>query len=125
MSNSLLTGIPGVLIPVTNLEVSATWYSRVLGLVETKRSDLTVEFKVNEGDPVLVLVKANFDSPIRFPNNEYTDGSFLIFKTSNADKFYSRLVEGNVKVSEMFVFDGIQKYFFFEDPDGNKLSVED
>jgi catechol-2,3-dioxygenase len=124
MKKSLLSGIPGVLVPVSNLAKSALWYNQVLGLEEYKRSDVTVEFKVNGGDPILVLVQSNFDSPVRFPKNEYTDGSFFIFKTSDAEALHQELIKNEVMVSEIFIFDGVQKYFFFEDPDGNKLSVE-
>lgn len=124
MSNSLLTGIPGVLVPVTDLQKSADWYENVLGLEVFKKSDETVEFKVSDGDPVLILVESNFESAIRFPSNPFTDGSFFIFKTSDADSFHKRLVDHNVKVSEIFLFEDVQKYFFFEDLDGNKLSVE-
>lgn len=124
MEKSFLTGIPGILVPVRDLQKSADWYENVLGLEVFKKSDITVEFKLNEGDPVLVLVQSKFETSIRFPENEYTDGSFFIFKTSDADAFHQRLVQHNVKVSEIFLFEDIQKYFFFEDLDGNKLSVE-
>lgn len=124
MSNSLLTGIPGVLVPVRDLQKSADWYENVLGLEVFKKSDETVEFKVSDGDPVLILVESNFESSVRFPNNPFTDGSFFIFKTSDADSLHKMLVDHNVKVSEIFLFEDVQKYFFFEDLDGNKLSVE-
>jgi catechol-2,3-dioxygenase len=125
METSLFTGIPGVFVPVKDLERSADWYKTVLGLEEFKRSDITVEFKVGEGCPVLVLFKAEHDVPVKFPKNGHIDGNFFIFKTPDADAAHQLLKENNISVSEIFLFEGIQKYFFFEDLDGNRLSVED
>lgn len=125
MEKSLFTGIPGVFVPVTDLEKAADWYHNVLGLEELKRSDITVEFKIGEGDPVLVLFRADQDVPVKFPRNQHIDGNFFIFKTPDAEAAYQLLVKHKVPVSEMLLYEGVQKYFFFEDLDGNRLSVED
>lgn len=125
MKRALFTGIPGVFVPVLDLEKSAEWYKNVLGLEEFKRSDITVEFKVNDGDPVLILFHANSHVPVKFPSNRHIEGNYFIFKTSDVEATHNILVKQKVPVSDIMLFEGVQKYFFFEDIDGNKLSVED
>ncbi|MDO3680139.1 VOC family protein [Paenibacillus ehimensis] len=124
-SNALFTGIPGIFVPVRDLNRSAAWYSTVLGLQEFQRSDITVEFKVGEGGPVLVLFQAEHDVPVRFPGNRHIDGNFFIFKTPDAEAAHRLLTDHGVPVTDILLYEGVQKYFFFEDPDGNRLSVED
>lgn len=124
-NNSLFTDIPGIFVPVRDLNRSASWYSTVLGLQEFQRSDITVEFKVGEGGPVLVLFQAEHDVPVRFPSNRHIDGNFFIFKTPDAEAAHRLLIDHGVPVTDILLYEGVQKYFFFEDPDGNRLSVED
>ncbi|GLI04345.1 hypothetical protein YDYSG_03750 [Paenibacillus tyrfis] len=124
-NNSLFTGIPGIFVPVRDLNRSAAWYSTVLGLREFQRGDITVEFKVSDGGPVLVLFQAEQDVPVRFPSNRHIDGNFFIFKTPDAEAAHRRLIDHGVSVTDILLYEGVQKYFFFEDPDGNRLSVED
>ncbi|WP_050184086.1 VOC family protein [Domibacillus robiginosus] len=124
MDQTLFTGIPGVFVPVKNLDQSADWYRNVLGLEEFKRGDITIEFKVSNGDPVLVLFQTD-QAPAVFPKNLHINGNFFIFKTPDADAAHKLLKKYEVSVSDILLYEGIQKYFFFEDPDGNRLCVEE
>lgn len=80
---------------------------------EFQRSRFTVEFKVNSGDPVLILFQADSHIPVAFPRVEYIDGYYFIFKVSDAEAARNKLIKEEAKVSEMFLFQGVQNYFFF------------
>ncbi|MFP7159192.1 VOC family protein [Priestia aryabhattai] len=123
-NNSLFSGIPGVLIPVRNLEQSANWYRNILGLEEFQRGEITVEFKVSNGDPVLVIFQTD-QAPAVFPRNRHIEGNYFLFKTSDVSAAHNLLRKHEVPVTEILLYEGVQRYFFFEDPDGNRLCVEE
>ncbi|MGB3262107.1 VOC family protein [Paenisporosarcina sp.] len=120
MSNSLFNGIHYFRIPVVDLSESIAWYSECLRFkLRFNRDDLAV-FELETG-PLLVLVEADKNSRGHFLKSGQAEFS-VGFTTSNINELYEYLVSQDVKVESIQEDEGHQ-FFYFYDPNGNKLQV--
>ncbi|WP_173918647.1 VOC family protein [Halobacillus sp. Marseille-Q1614] len=120
MSDSLFNGIHYFRIPVVGLSESVSWYSECLKLkLRFNRGDLAV-YELESG-PLLVLVEADKDSRGHFLKDGQPEFS-VGFTTSSIKELYEYLVSQDVKVESIEEDEGHQ-FFYFYDPNGNKLQV--
>lgn len=120
MNDSLFDGIHYFRVPVVDLSESVSWYSECLKFkLRFNRGDLAV-YDVGAG-PLLVLVEADKASRGHFLVDGQPEFS-VGFTTANIDKLYEYLVSQGVKVETIEEDEGHQ-FFYFYDPNGNKLQV--
>ncbi|MCT2536477.1 VOC family protein [Aquibacillus koreensis] len=122
MRKSFIDQVHYIRIPVRDLEQSTQWYQDVLGLqVLTITDDPYAILKVGEGSFLLILVPTEDESFAHFTINQ--EAAFSIgFTSPELMKFHQHLAENNVKV-EAIQEDKGHAYFYFFDPNGNKLQV--
>ncbi|KGX91093.1 lactoylglutathione lyase [Pontibacillus halophilus JSM 076056 = DSM 19796] len=107
-------------IPVVNVAEAIKWYSECLQLeLRFNRGDLAV-FNINSG-PLLVLVEADQDSRGHFTIDGQPAFS-VSFTTSKINELHHYLDKNEVKIEPIRSEHGHQ-FFYFYDPDGNKLQV--
>ena len=118
MDTNLLQGIDTVIVRVSDVDFSKTWYQQKLS------------FKIIYDEPALNLVVLDTNGPTSITlwqtdqpvqNNKQT-ASYPIFRTQEAEKAKQALLESGVKTDEV-IDDGFVKYFFFYYPDGNVLEA--
>jgi catechol 2,3-dioxygenase-like lactoylglutathione lyase family enzyme len=119
-AKSFLEEIHYFRIPVTDLDISARWYTDILRLVLRRQTDGHAVFEVGEG-PLLVIVKADTNSRGHF----YVEGTpeFSVgFTCPDIHRFREYLIEQGVRAESMQE-EGGHFYFYFYDPSGNKLQA--
>lgn len=118
MTGTLLQGIDTVIVRVSDIGLSRTWYETKLG------------FKVIYDEPSLRLVVLDTNGPTsitlwqtdRPVRNNAETASYPIFKTADAENAKVTLESIGVRTGDV-TDDGFVKYFFFYDPDGNVLEA--
>lgn len=116
-TTTLLQGIDTIIVRVSNLEASRSWYAQKLDLHpiwEAPNMPLTV---LDPGGPVSLTLWQT-DQPIR--HNENT-ASYPIFKTGDAAALQQVLQDRGVRTGEL-VSDPYTISFFFSDPDAQNIS---
>lgn len=108
-----------IYIPVSDMEKSAEWYEENLG------------FKVALKDPLYYELSAENSVKIMLLPNEEHRNSQMIFSTGeqpaygfivdNIEAIRKKLVNNNIRVGEMFDYQGLS--FSFYDLDGNKVEL--
>ncbi|WP_407268548.1 VOC family protein [Radiobacillus sp. PE A8.2] len=122
MSNSFIEQVHYIRIPVKDLDRSAQWYRDVLGFqLLNITDDPFAILKVNEGPFLLILVPSDDETFAHFTVNN--ESAFSIgFTSSELLKLHQHLINNQVKVEDIHVDNG-HAYFYFYDPNGNKLQV--
>lgn len=120
---TLLKGMEGVFIPVTDPEASAKWYEEKLGftLIYIEEEAATMRI-APEAQTVVCLVRTPNHQPMKFPANGFDVGKYYNFKPENIEETYNTLKERGVEVGPLAGEDGFN-FFTFYDPDGNPLGV--
>lgn len=119
-----ITRISSIEIPVSNLERSVEWYTRVLGVEVQHQDEKTVMLTFNAvGVPGLFLCETGSNERLRFVNtNSGVIHSVVDFYTDDLERCRNDLIEQGVKVGQLNMY-GSFGGFGFEDPDGNMLSA--
>ncbi|WP_345290152.1 VOC family protein, partial [Streptomyces gulbargensis] len=116
-------------IPVSNVEQSVAWYSKILGIKAVHQDEhaamLHLQGPSRIGVPTLYLVQTDDSSRLHFKNtNTGVIHSTIDFFIQDLERFHSYLKQEGVKVTDLNFFPGSTKGGFgFEDPDGNLLSA--
>ena len=113
-----LQGIDTIIVRVSDISSSKHWYEEKLNLAPIW-DDLESRLVVLDTGSPTSLTLWQTDRKVR--NNRET-ASYPIFRTQDAALARYELRERGVEVGEV-IEDGVVKYFFFYDPDGNVLEA--
>lgn len=120
---SLLKGMEGVFIPVTNPEASAKWYEEKLGFTPIYIQEEAATMRIApDAQTVVCLVRTPNHQPMKFPENDFGVGKYYNFIPENIEETYAALKERGVEVGPLDGEEGFS-YFTFYDPDGNPLGA--
>lgn len=120
---SLLKGMEGVFIPVTNPEASAKWYEEKLGFTPIYIQEEAATMRIApDAQTVVCLVRTPNHQPMKFPENDFGVGKYYNFIPENIEETYAALKERGVEVGPLGGEEGFS-YFTFYDPDGNPLGA--
>lgn len=124
MSN-FITHIATVEIPVSSLERSIEFYTRVLGVKVFFKGEKNAMLSFqSKGVPTLYLVETADVQSLSFSNsNNGIIHSVIDFYTPSLADFYEWLKKENVEVGTFNVNENGIGGFGFKDPDGNLLSA--
>ncbi|THE13035.1 VOC family protein [Bacillus timonensis] len=111
---SLLERIDTICLTVSDVEKASTWYQEVLELSESYNGGHYRILSVGNSGVPLTIEEGKVN-----PSNRQV---YPIFYTENIEEVYKVLQEKHVKVSKIQI-DGVNRFFEFYDPDGNKLEV--
>ncbi|WP_028782410.1 VOC family protein [Thalassobacillus devorans] len=122
MLKSFLEQVHYIRIPVRDLDLSAKWYSEILGLTLLSiTEDPFAIIKVHDGPFLLILVPTKDDTYAHFKMDE--EPAFIIgFTSPELAEFHQHLMDNDVKVDDIKEENG-HAFFHFYDPSGNKLQV--
>lgn len=118
MSESFFQGIDTLIIRVSNLERSKSWYLENLQLV-CMYEDPIHQLAVLDTRSATSITIWQTDQPIEV---KPTTSTYPIFRTSNAALALDQLKANGVQVSDL-ITDHAVTYFTFKDPDGNILEA--
>ena len=108
-----------VYIPVSDLEKSAEWYAKHLGFKVTLKDSLYYELSTENGIKIMLLpASEHINSQIAFSDGDQPAYGFIV---DDIDSVRNDLVGNNIKVGEMFDYNG--RSFSFFDLDGNKIEI--
>ena len=116
--NNLLQGIDTIIVRVTNIEKSSSWYQEKLGLTPVWE-DNNLNLVVLDTKSPTSLTLWETDQPITVNKKTTT---YPIFKTFNAADARDQLLKNDVKVGELSCDESICSFLFF-DLDGNILEA--
>ncbi|MBW0160370.1 MAG: VOC family protein [Sediminibacterium sp. Gen4] len=116
--NNLLQGIDTIIVRVTNIEKSSSWYQEKLGLTPVWE-DNNLNLVVLDTKSPTSLTLWETDQPITVNKKTTT---YPIFKTINAADARDQLLKNDVKVGELSCDESICSFLFF-DLDGNILEA--
>jgi catechol 2,3-dioxygenase-like lactoylglutathione lyase family enzyme len=108
-------------IDVRNLGPAREWYKEKLGLREaqTDRTEDSgrsfVDLRISSGEPLLSLVE--------FESGAVAKSGHVIFFARNLEKAHSWLGERGVAVEPVSTDSGGNRYFRFQDLEGNRIEV--
>lgn len=123
MAQSLLKGMEGVFIPVTDPSASAKWYEEKLGCIPLFVEEEAVTMRISdESNTVICLVRIEKHQPMKFPENHFGVGKYYNFFPANIEEAHQQLTERGVEVTPVECF-GSTKVMTFFDPDGNPLGL--
>ncbi|WP_156440839.1 VOC family protein [Burkholderia sp. ABCPW 14] len=105
-------------IDVSDLDASSDWYQKNLGLIPDSRYDTPSWRQFNLPDLKRVALGLNFDA-----TNVGTGGAVLTFVVNNIDNARQNLIENKVPVTNIIDVGHGVKLCFFQDLDGNSLSL--
>lgn len=119
-----VTRISSVEVPVSNLESSIEWYTKIIGLEVQHKDSHSAMLTFNEvGVPGVFLVETESMEKLQFKNTR-TDinHSVIDFFTSDLEGYYNFLIEQGIEVGKLNMHSGFGG-FGFKDHDGNILSA--
>ncbi|MBY0122037.1 VOC family protein [Bacillus sp. S/N-304-OC-R1] len=124
MSN-FITHIATVEIPISSLERSIEFYTRVLGVKVSFKGEKNAMLSFqSKGVPTLYLVETADVQSLSFSNsNNGIIHSVIDFYTPSLVEFYEWLKKEHVEVGTFNVNENGIGGFGFKDPDGNLLSA--
>ncbi|GGF18239.1 hypothetical protein GCM10010954_16210 [Halobacillus andaensis] len=99
---------------VSDIERSARWYEKTLGFTVVFTGDDYRVLQVGEGSVPLTIEEGDVSSN--------TNHTYPIFFSKDSKKLHNQLEASGVNVSDLHN-DGVNQFFNFYDPDGNKLQV--
>ena len=98
MTKSLLKGMEGVFIPVTDPKVSAKWYEEILGFKLLYMEEEAAVMKISEqAQTVVCLVRTFNHLPIEFPENNFGVGKYYNFIPEDIEETHKFLLKKKVK----------------------------
>ncbi|MBI1936550.1 MAG: VOC family protein [Ignavibacteriales bacterium] len=109
-----------VIIRVKNIDTSKRWYTEVLQLKNLFEDDKEKLVVFDTGGAASVTIWHLKEDEIL--QQKSAAGTFPIFLSPDAESIHKYLKENGVEASSITESEGI-KFFFFFDPDGNKLEV--
>lgn len=112
--NPILNQIGTVFIPVRDIEKAMKWYRDILSLPEDQEILFGHLHILPMNGTGIVL-----DSKIYAAENTFKTPAFH-FNTTNIHEAYAYMLSKNVKITSTIEH---EKWFNFEDPDGNMLMV--
>lgn len=117
-NTQLLQGIDTVIVRVSDVTASKDWYEQKLGLEATWHDEQT-RLAVMDTKSLTSLTLWQTDKAII---NDRETASYPIFKTPDAEGLRNELLKREIEVGEI-ITDEFVTYFFFYDPDGNRLEA--
>ncbi|NRS20101.1 VOC family protein [Brevibacillus sp. HB1.4B] len=123
MAQSLLKGMEGVFIPVTDPGASAKWYEEKLGCKPLFVEEEAVTMRISdESSTVICLVRVENHQPMTFPENRFGVSKYYNFLSVDIEAAHQLITERGVMVTPIDEF-GSTKVLTFFDPDGNPLGM--
>ncbi len=108
-----------IYIPVSDMEKSAEWYNENLGFKVTLKDPLSYELDTDNGIRIMPLPNdKHINSQMDFPTGQNPAYGFIV---DNIDVLREKLIGNNIKVGEVFDYNG--RSFSFYDLDGNKIEL--
>lgn len=125
MSHPLITKVATIEIPVSQLERSVEWYTRILPLRVHHKDTTTAMLSFEKpGAPSIFLVETNEVQPLAFQNtNNGVTHSVIDFYTPDLEQCHQYLKDQGVSVGTINKGPNGMGGFGFTDPDGNALSA--
>jgi glyoxylase I family protein len=114
--------ISGIFIPITNMERSLEWYTRVLGLEVVEKSDMCTGLAFPGEATILNLWKVENAQPTTFDTGQGYQICYYNFESFDINYSYTKLQEQGVEVLPI-QDEGSIKFFDAVDPDGNLFSI--
>ncbi|QTD42511.1 VOC family protein [Sporosarcina sp. Te-1] len=114
--------IGGIFIPVTNVEKSAEWYEKNLGVKKIDSWEDGVGYYLPIGSTQLALVKVDSPQPTEFSIKGNQKNSYYNFVVDDIENALKHLKHNGVVTTEIEDIGGM-KFFDFFDLDGNPFSV--
>lgn len=101
------------------MDKSAEWYEKNLGFRVTLKDTLYYELSTENGVKIMLLPNnEHINSQITFSDGEQPAYGFIVDDIASVRE---KLVGNNIKVGEMFDYNG--RSFSFFDLDGNKIEL--
>lgn len=119
--DKLFDRIDRVFLPVKDLDGTAAWYERVLGLTLVEHWDEGADFRVGSGESLLTLIHQEDAQPLGMIH-EAAQAPHFNFKVSNVRRCYRWLQRRGVRLSELMENPWILCFNLW-DPEGNLLGV--
>ncbi|HYK77806.1 MAG TPA: VOC family protein [Daejeonella sp.] len=118
LNQTLLQGLDTIIVRVSNIEASKSWYEDKLGLTTTwYEPSMKLAVLDTQGSTSLTLWQT--DQKIEINKNT---ASYPIFRTPDAAALNQELQNRGIK-PDGIIQDDYVTYFFFFDPDGNVLEA--
>ncbi|MCG7344875.1 VOC family protein [Sporosarcina sp. ACRSL] len=114
--------IGGIFIPVTNIEKSAEWYEKNLGVKKIDSWKDGVGYYLPTGSAQLALVQVETPQPTEFTIKGNQKNSYYNFVVDDIEAAFTHFNNNGVVTTEIDDFGGM-KFFDFFDLDGNPYSV--
>lgn len=114
--------VGSVFIPVTDLNQSAKWYEKNLGIEQIESWDGGIGFFFPSGSSQLALVQVDVQQQTEFVIKGNMKNSYYNFLVQNIITTYQHLKNNGVNVTAIKEFAGMKCFDFF-DLDGNSFSV--
>ncbi|MCH1626031.1 VOC family protein [Ferdinandcohnia quinoae] len=114
--------IGGIFIPVTDVEKSAEWYQKNLGVKKIDSWEDGAGFYLPTGSTQLALVKVESHQPTEFNVNSNQKNSYYNFVVDHIEAAHQHFKNNGIVTTEIDNFGGM-KFFDFFDLDGNPFSV--
>lgn len=118
MDNHFLQGIDTVIIRVSDIDQSKTWYTEKLGLKKIHEDEMLKLVVFDTFSPTSLTI---WETKDKIQNNPNTT-AYPIFRTLNAEAAHKQLKNRDVKIGDL-ITDHVVTYFTFYDLDNNVLEV--
>ena len=109
-----------IYIPVSDLDKSAEWYEKHLGFKVALKDPLYYELSAENGIRIMLLPNngEHINSQLKFSDGENPAYGFIV---DDINSIREKMLGENVRVAEMFDYNGLSFSFF--DLDGNKIEL--
>lgn len=118
METNILQGIDTVIVRVSDINKSKTWYTDKLGLKQIHEDEKLKLVVINTYSPVSLTI---WETKDKIQNNPNTT-TYPIFRAMNAEAAHRFLNNNGVKTGDI-ITDHVVTYFTFYDLDNNLLEV--
>ncbi|WP_336518501.1 VOC family protein [Pollutibacter soli] len=118
MGKHFLQGIDTIIIRVSDIEQSKTWYTEKLGMSVMFEEENTRLVVLDTFGPTSLTI---WETPEKISVNP-NSSSYPIFKTPNAEGSRLELIKRDVKAGEINTDEFVSSFVFY-DPDGNILEL--
>lgn len=114
--------IGSIFIPVTDVEASAEWFQKYLGVKTIDSWEDGAGFYFPSGSTQLALVKVDSKQPTEFNAKGSQKNAYYNFVVEDIEAAHQHFKENGIVTTAIENYDGM-KFFDFFDLDGNPFSV--